>query len=162
MIMNADQENFDSLRRLLKLKRHEQPPPGYFDRFPGQVLARIEAGAASGAETPVDGLLWNLPGLQRLLALFEAKPALVGACAAILCAGLIAGFISIEKIEMPNLSLNQASSGSASEQLDAVPGSAFPSGGGYLMAFSSTNPVTSIFDQIKIAPLPASFQLDRK
>jgi hypothetical protein len=36
----------DSLEKLLRLKRYEQPPPRYFKDFSGQVLGRIEAGEA--------------------------------------------------------------------------------------------------------------------
>jgi hypothetical protein len=43
MNMNTDQDNFDSLRRILALKRHEQPPPGYFNSLSSKICARIES-----------------------------------------------------------------------------------------------------------------------
>ena len=54
--MNSEQENFDALRKLLALKRHEVPPPGYFDHLPRRISTRLHAneGAPTVWEAMVD------------------------------------------------------------------------------------------------------------
>lgn len=89
--MNPESEDFDSLRRLLALKRYEQPPPGYFDRFPRDVMARIKAGESGGAA--VIETSW----LQRLLSVFDVKPVFAGAFGMAVCAFVISGVISSEQ-----------------------------------------------------------------
>lgn len=75
--MPSEFEQQDKLRRLLALKRHEVPPPGFFEAFPERVRARILAGAKAPA-----------PGWWERLALWRFwRPALAGACVA-LAAGL--------------------------------------------------------------------------
>jgi hypothetical protein len=40
--MKSDSEMFETVRRVLALKRYEQPPPGYFESFSLEVMTRIE------------------------------------------------------------------------------------------------------------------------
>ena len=89
--MNQDSENFDSLRQLLALKRHEVPPPGYYDRLSRDVMARIKAGD-TGNELGAD-LSW----LRRFLGVFDVKPIFAGAFGTAVCAFLISGVITSER-----------------------------------------------------------------
>lgn len=41
--MGAENNDFSQLRVLLSLKRHEQPPPRFFEEFASRVAARIQA-----------------------------------------------------------------------------------------------------------------------
>jgi len=90
MSVNTDPETFEALRRLLALKRYEQPPPGYFDRFPSEVIARIsqdESEAGVGVPEP------RMPWLHRVWNALEARvlfPTIFGAAvSSILVLGLI-------------------------------------------------------------------------
>jgi hypothetical protein len=94
--MNQDTENFEQLRRLLKLKRYEQPPPGYFDGFSREIIARIKLGERGEDSAVIGRLLWEAPWLQRIWAAFEAKPVLAGAFGLAMCAFLISGVIYSE------------------------------------------------------------------
>src|ERR1041385_1827449 len=91
--MKRDSENeneFEAVRRLLALKRHEQPPPRYFNDFSSRVIARIEAG-----ERAEDDVGW----WQRFWAFMETKPAFSGAFGAAVCAVLISGMLATGESE---------------------------------------------------------------
>jgi hypothetical protein len=108
--MNSDQENFECLRQLLALKRHEQPPPGYLEDFSNQVILRLRAGETGEPASVMARLLRETPWLQRLWTMLEARPVFAGAFGATLCALLLSGIIYAEKAEptsfAPNLAAN--------------------------------------------------------
>jgi len=86
----TEDESSKRLQQLLRLKRHETPPPGFFRDFPGGVMDRIRAleternipmwrrwlsggGDSRGAATPPGGFLpvwvWNGLGLAVMVTL---------------------------------------------------------------------------------------------
>jgi hypothetical protein len=75
--MSASPDNFDSLEKLLRLKRYEQPPPRYFKDFSGRVVSRIEAGEGRGS-------WWERFG-------FDLRPAFAGAAGMLACGLVIYG-----------------------------------------------------------------------
>jgi hypothetical protein len=98
MSMDQDSQDFESLRRLLALKRYEQPPPGYFNHFSVEVIARIKGGEGAH-ENVMERLFWEAPWLQRLWAALETKPVMAGAFGAAVCALLVAGVVYSERPE---------------------------------------------------------------
>jgi len=72
--MDYEPDDFDALRKLLALKRHEQPPPGFFRDLPGKVQQRI------AVEEQGQAGWWT-----RLREAFELRPALSMGFAAGLC-----------------------------------------------------------------------------
>src|SRR5437588_8681390 len=97
MTMYPEQDNFEQLRRLLALKRHEQPPPGYFNNFSRQVVARIKAGESAASESFLERALTRVPWLQSVWTGFEAKPIVAGAFGISVCSLLIFGLVSSER-----------------------------------------------------------------
>ena len=95
--MNESNENFDELKTLLKLKRHEIPPPGYFNHFSGDVVSRIRAGEAGGAQSFFERLNEQVPWLVDLLRIFETKPGAIGGFAVSLCLLLLVGVVLADR-----------------------------------------------------------------
>jgi hypothetical protein len=103
--MNQDTENFEQLRRLLALKRHEQPPPGYFNGFSQQVIARIKLGEEGERSDLFGRLLAEAPWLGRVWGAFEAKPILSGAFCAAVCGLLITGVLYADRTDISSVAL---------------------------------------------------------
>jgi hypothetical protein len=139
--MNENENNFESLRRLLALKRHETPPPGYLENFSREVAARIRAGDAGGTERTSSRLPW----LFRLLSAFEAKPAFAGAFASALCMLLIFGIVYAERPDATLQPLLQqtAQADSPLSMPTSVALNTLPVEQPAVIQVSSTNPVFS-------------------
>jgi hypothetical protein len=94
--MKENENDFEALRRLLAFKRHEVPPPGYFENFFSEVMSRIRAGEAGTSDRVFDAAPW----LSRILSLFDAKPVYAGAFATVLCLLLLVGIVFAERPEV--------------------------------------------------------------
>jgi hypothetical protein len=138
--MNENKNNFEPLRRLLALKRHETPPPGYFENFSANVTAGIRAarrGKNVSARFPEE-----LPWLLRLLSAFEAKPAFAGVFAFSLCLLLVVGIVYAERPDAAPQSLLQTDqSGGPLAVATPVGLGSMPAEQPDLVPISSTNPV---------------------
>jgi hypothetical protein len=135
---------------LLKLKRHETPPPGYFNSFSGQVVARIRAGEGRAAQTDDQKYFSEAPWLLKLLQAFEFKPAFAGAFASALCLVLVFGIVYAERPDsapQPLLKTSEPASGAfAAVSPDALPQTADTMGIiASNNAANSLSPVASLF-----------------
>lgn len=150
--MNPDQENFETLRKLLALKKYEQPPPRYFSELPTRIWTRIE-------REPV-----SIPFWERFLPNFGLNPALAYSFGLLACGTLVFGIgyslrteptqTAIRPISDDNLQVS--SSGVATVETTGLsPGNFQPA------QLASTNPVMnaeplrSLFGnpQIQLAPV---------
>ena len=91
-----ENENFDGLKKLLALKKHELPPPGYFNKLPGHVLASIRRERAGNLDA-MTKLNTEAPWLMRFWQSLEAKPMFAGAFGAAICAIVLGAIVFAEK-----------------------------------------------------------------
>jgi hypothetical protein len=148
--MNPDSENFDSLRQLLSLKRHEIPPPGYFDRFSREVTARIKAGERGGE------IGASYSWLRRLLGMFDVKPIFAGAFGTAVCAFIVSGIISSEQSPVMG---GAVSAVSGNPSVAAIPVSMTSPGLDQQFSTTSNSVAGSLFDHFPLQTEPASQQV---
>src|SRR6266404_8311325 len=109
MNRSPDTEQFDSLRRLLALKRHEQPPPGYFQHFSQDVIIRIREGERGDDASWLTSLLGEAPWLYRFWSFLEARPVLTGTAGAVASALLVAAVVFSQKPDTAQAGQNSVS-----------------------------------------------------
>ncbi len=73
--MSSDQDHYEDLRRILVWKRHEQPPPGFFEDLPTQVRWQIHLLQVQEQS----------PWWQRLADLVDPRPVLLGTIGTAVC-----------------------------------------------------------------------------
>jgi len=150
--MSPVQDDFEQLRRLLALKRHEQPPPGYFHGFSRQVIVRIKAGEL-GNES--EASLWSFGGgslFQRIWATLDAKPIFEGAFGVAVCGFFVVGALMSDSGNTATAANNELPSSPRtaqaspiweqpkSEQFSSIVGVGLP---------NYQPPANSLFDEIK-------------
>ncbi len=165
--MSEHEDNFEPLRRLLALKRHEVPPPGYFNNFSSHVLQQIRAGHNKQSAGVMEDLAAQLPWLSKWLQLFGQKPVFASGFAGALCMLLLFGIVSTER---PDLA-SQPLLGSITTPLAPMSSTALPQSAESIgiVSVSSTNPVLSLqpvtatlaFGQQNPLAQPVSFQFPR-
>jgi hypothetical protein len=90
--MSSSPEDFEALRKLMKLKRYEQPPPRFFEDFSSRVQDGILAAkpASFGVEAP-----W----LARFFRFLEANSLVAGGFATAVCALMLGGLFYSESLD---------------------------------------------------------------
>jgi hypothetical protein len=169
--MNENENNFESLRRLLVLKRYEIPPPGYFDYFSSQVLQRIRAGDTGTSANWLEEYFAQAPWMGKLVQVFNVKPVFASTFAGALCLLLFLGIIYADRPDLAAQQVLQAANTTASlttASLTTASLTAAPSlsqSADQMGIVSSTNPVlslqpvASLFGQQSSLAQPVSFLL---
>ncbi len=144
--MNENQPNFESLRRLLALKRHEVPPPGYFNTFSRQVITRIRAGETEASTSLSERLFARMPWLLTSLQALETKPVYAGGFASVICLLLVFGAVIAQRPESASQAFLQPATPETAAFASATPAALTQPVNPMLIADNSTNPVFNLQD----------------
>jgi len=146
--MNQNEHNFDDLKKLLKLKQHEVPPPGYFNNFSGQVISRIRAGEAGRSQSFTERLQVEAPWAMSIFRIFETRPGLIGGFATSLCLLLVLAVVFAERSEHSSQNLlaisAEPAAASVGNSVTAMTAPTLATGSDNSGIVASTNPVTSL------------------
>ncbi len=139
--MKESEQNFDELKQLLKLKRHEIPPPGYFHNFSSDVIAGIRAEQNGGATARLNS---EASWLTRFMRIFETRPGLVGGMATSVVLLLVFGVVLADHSDSDtqNIFTGSASVQAPSQQVASA--SNFGGDNSDSGIAVSTNPITSL------------------
>lgn len=124
--MHSPSDNTDSVQKILRLKRYEQPPPRYFNEFSGKVIARLERGEGRAS-------WWERFG-------FDLRPALAAVTGAFACGLVVYGVATADDVSPADMNGVQSFN---SAPAAAVAGSIDLSAASELASANSTNPVSS-------------------
>ena len=123
-------EEFERLQKLLALKRYEQPPPGYFNRLPGQIMSRIEAGEGQTR-------FW-----ERFVPTFALKPAMAYGLGLAACGAVALGVYYTSNMPGNNTGAATASTTTMSQPMMVTSAPAAAIASRDPNTVNSTNPVT--------------------
>ena len=156
--MNEQSQNFETLKQLLKLKRHEIPPPGYFNGFSDQVISRIRAGEAGGSATFMDRLEAEAPWAVGFLRVFETRPGVIGAFATSLCLLLVLVVVFAEQSDKAAKTLLPISEPAVQSagSVAAVTAPPLMAAGASSGIVATTNPVASLQPTTTLFGQPAN------
>ena len=150
--MNAEDQNqdFEKLQHLLKLKRYEQPHPRYFNDFSSQVVSRIRAGGTGARFEPVNNLISRTPWLLRFWRTIETQPAVSGGLAVLACGLMVASVFFLEKTTPPRLDFATLGEGTGAPDDSATSAALGNNLSGAPALVSSTNlgAIRSLFDTL--------------
>jgi hypothetical protein len=103
---SENSENFEALRKIMAVKRHEQPPPGYMHYLPGRIMSRIEHG---------DG---QLTFWERISSSFVLRPSLAYAFGLTVCGAVaLSAVYTVQRDHEPVQAMNGPTPGFGSRAI---------------------------------------------
>ncbi len=142
--MNETEPDFETLRRLLALKKHEVPPPGFFNSFSDNVVSRIRQGESGKPETALERLFVEAPWVLSIIQAFQSKPAFTGVFASAVCLLIVAGIVYTDNPDPSQESLVPSQVSQSGSAIQGISPAFLNAAANQTSLDSSTNPVMSL------------------